>query len=310
VLVRYGYVPAMLLGMNGLAVYLIAAGYPLWIVGPLALVAIGLSFLVEHILPYEPEWNHAHHDAGKDVAHGVVYEIANMNAILLLPLITMFIPWEGIWPRELPLWLQLATAVVVADFCMTMIHYFSHKTDWLWRLHAIHHGVHRLYGFNGLVRHPLHQTLDLAFGTLPLILAGLPVDVAVLLGFAISVQLLVQHSNTDYALGPFKHVLAIGPVHRLHHVNWTGEGDVNFGLFFNFWDRMLGTFRLAAPVAPVAGDIGIDGRPYFPQSYLRQLVLPFLADQNEGAMPPTTGQPATAPKRPAQVGGMGMTPAE
>ena len=51
--------------------------------------------------------------------------------------------------------------------------------------------MHRLYGFNGLVRHSLHQMLDLAAGTFPLLLAGLPVPVAVLLAFAISVQLLV-----------------------------------------------------------------------------------------------------------------------
>ena len=95
--------------------------------------------------------------------------------------------------------------------------------QWLWRFHAIHHGVHRLYSFNGLVRHPLHQVLDLAVGTLPLLLIGLPVEVAILLAFAISVQLLVQHSNVDYELGPLQHFLAIGPVHRLHHVNWKGK---------------------------------------------------------------------------------------
>ena len=82
--------------------------------------------------------------------------------------------------------------------------------------------MHRLYSFNGLVRHPLHQMLDLAVGTLPLVLAGLPGDVAVLLAFAISMQLLVQHSNIDYSLGPFKKFLAIGPVHRLHPASSVG----------------------------------------------------------------------------------------
>ena len=65
--------------------------------------------------------------------------------------------------------------------------------------------------------------LDLAVGTLPLVLAGLSVDVAILLAFAISMQLLVQHSNTNYELGQFQKFLAVGAVHRLHHVNWTGR---------------------------------------------------------------------------------------
>jgi sterol desaturase/sphingolipid hydroxylase (fatty acid hydroxylase superfamily) len=136
--------------------------------------------------------------------------------------------------------------------------------------------VKRLYGFNGLVRHPLHQQIDLAVGTLPLVLAGMPVDVAVLLGLAMTVQLIVQHSNVDYRIGCLKYVLAVGEVHRIHHVNWPGEGDVNFGLFFTIWDRALGTFRRASNRLPTAGDIGVDGEPRYPQGYLAQLALPFV----------------------------------
>ncbi len=275
IVARYGYVPFMLLGLNGLAIALVTFGSPLWIVGCLILLAILASFLMERVLPYQEGWNGSHDDAGKDAIHGAVYELANLGAILLLPLITSIIPWSGVWPVQLPLWLQLAGAIVVADMGMTLIHYLSHHVGFLWRLHAVHHGVHRLYGFNGLVRHPLHQQLDLAIGTLPLVLAGMPLEVAVLLGLAITVQLIVQHSNIDYALGPFRHVLAIGATHRLHHVHWEGEGDVNFGLFFTLWDRALGTLRLEAKRPPIAGDIGVQDEPSFPQTYLAQLKLPF-----------------------------------
>jgi sterol desaturase/sphingolipid hydroxylase (fatty acid hydroxylase superfamily) len=276
-LARYAYVPTMLLGLTGLAVYLVAEGHSLIWMAPLLGVTVGLSLLMERVLPYEPLWNEGHDDTGKDVAHGVVYELSNLTAFLMLPLITMLEPWRGIWPSGLPVAAQLLIAIVIADFCMTMIHYQSHRVGFLWRLHAVHHGVHRLYGFNGFVRHPLHQSLDLAVGTLPLVLAGLPLPVAALLGFAISVQLLVQHSNVDYALGPFRHILAVGPAHRLHHVNWAGEGDVNFGLFFTVWDRLLGTLRLDSDRVPRAGDVGIEDRPDFPQRYVTQLVAPFKA---------------------------------
>jgi sterol desaturase/sphingolipid hydroxylase (fatty acid hydroxylase superfamily) len=231
VFARYGYVPFMLIGLNGLALHLVVSGVRLWIVGMLALVALALAFLVERMLPYEQAWNESQGDAGKDAAHGLVYEFSNLGAILLLPLIVSVVPWNGFWPRHWPLWSQLLGAIVVADIAMTSIHYVSHRVDWLWRLHSVHHGVGRLYGFNGLVRHPLHQQIDLAIGTLPLVLAGMPVDVAVLLGLAMTVQLIVQHSNVDYWLGPFEHLLAIGPVHRLHHVNWVGEGESTSGCF-------------------------------------------------------------------------------
>jgi sterol desaturase/sphingolipid hydroxylase (fatty acid hydroxylase superfamily) len=281
---RFGYVPTMIVGLNVLAVYLVASDYSfLWICFLFG-VAVALSLLTEWILPYEQSWNHAHADSGKDVAHGVIYEIANITAILLLPLVTMLVPWRSLWPSNLPLGIQLLIAIIIADFSMTMFHYWSHRLSWLWRLHAVHHGVHRLYSFNGLVRHPLHQMLDLAVGTMPLVLVGLPVEVAVLLAFAISVQLLVQHSNIDYSLGPFQKFLAVGPVHRLHHVNWTGQGDVNFGLFFTFWDSLLGTLKLGSERAPSVGDIGIQDHRHFPQHYMTQLVLPFTDYQADSTV--------------------------
>ncbi len=108
----------------------------------------------------------------------------------------------GIWPREWPILAQWVMAIAIADFAFTFIHFLSHRWSALWRLHAVHHGARRLTGWNGVVRHPLHQMLDMAIGTAPLALCGMPLEVATLLGFAISVQLIVQHSNVDYAAGP------------------------------------------------------------------------------------------------------------
>ena len=111
-----------------------------------------------------------------------------------------------------------------------MMHYLSHRFAPLWRLHAVHHGVGRLYGMNGVLRHPVHQIIDMIIGTAPLVIMGMPVPVAVLLGFLISMTLIVQHSNVDARLGPLQGHLSIGRIHHLHHVNWGTEGDCNFGL--------------------------------------------------------------------------------
>jgi sterol desaturase/sphingolipid hydroxylase (fatty acid hydroxylase superfamily) len=275
-LVRYLYAPFMMLVPIAIAILIVGSGRSYFWLVPVALLALALSFTAERIAPYEPEWNRDHDDTPRDITHGIIYEICSFNSMVILPFLTMWIPWAGIvWPSSWPLALQLALAILLADLGVTLIHFWSHRLPILWRFHEIHHSSPRLYGLNGLVRHPVHQTLDLAVGFMPLVLLGLPLDIAVLLGFAVTVQLLLQHSNADVRVGRFAEILAIGPVHRLHHVKWHGEGDVNFGLFFNIWDRMLGTFQLAKTELVREGEVGVDDGGDHRTRYLNELLRPF-----------------------------------
>lgn len=106
----------------------------------------------------------------------------------------------------------------MADLGITLAHYVSHRAEWLWRLHAVHHSVERMYGFNGLMKHPLHQAIETAAGTAPLVVVGMPLDVGALLGFAVAIQLLLQHSNVDMRAGPLAYLWAVAPGHRHHHL--------------------------------------------------------------------------------------------
>ncbi|MEM9026898.1 MAG: sterol desaturase family protein [Pseudomonadota bacterium] len=281
-IVRFGFVPFMLIGLNGLGIFAVLAGWSYLWLGLILLVAIGTAFVAERISPWHAEWNQSHDDETTTIFHAVVYEISNINAILLIPVVTFLLPSIGIWPTSWPVLAQLLLAIVLADFALTYLHYLSHKWSFLWRLHAVHHGVGRLYGFNGLVRHPLHQTIDLALGTSPLVIAGMPTEVAILLGLAISIQLIIQHANVSYVLGPFRNWLSIGELHHHHHVNWGTEGDCNFGLFFTVWDRMLGTFQPEPPRPITSNDMGIDEVPNFPKTYWQQLLFPFYYKPGAG----------------------------
>ena len=280
-MVRYGYVPFMLIGLNGAAYYVVAYGHSyMWLL-PLLALAFATAHIAERVIPFHEEWNHSHGgDEKANFWHTIVYEGTSAMGVLMIPLVAYLLQLKpggliGIWPREWPILIQLVMALVIADFMFTLIHWLSHKYSALWRLHAVHHGANRIYSFNGLVRHPLHQALDMAIGTAPMAICGMPFEVAALLGFVISVQLIVQHSNVDAALGPFRNHLSIGRIHHLHHVNWGKEGDVNFGLFLTLWDRMFGTFAPEPPRPITATDMGVDDAPQFPSSYLEHLAFPF-----------------------------------
>lgn len=270
------YVPLLLLGFNGLAVWLFTIGAPHWVLAPLLFLALWVSFTLERRIPYVEDWNKPHNDRFRDIAHFIVNESANVGSILILPMLAAMIPWTGVWPQTWPLWQQVLLAVIVADFGITIAHYYSHKWNLLWRFHAVHHSVKRMYGFNGLMKHPAHQAVEMVAGTTPLLLAGLPQDVAFLLAFAIAIQLLLQHSNVDMRIGPLRYLLALAPVHRFHHLKEAGEGDVNFGLFTTLWDRLLGTAYFDKKKAFSSEDLGIGDQPDYPTGYFVQLIKPFL----------------------------------
>lgn len=283
-LVSWLYAPVFFAGFIGWALAYVQAGQPQGLLLVFA-SAVAVSFLVEQWLPYERQWNRSLGDRRRDTLHALVNESLNAAGLLILPGLTALLAFEGLWPRGWPLWEQLLLAIVVADAGITLMHYASHRVAPLWRLHAVHHSVQRLYGFNGLMKHPLHQMLEATAGLLPLILLGIPLDVAQLLALAIAVQLLLQHSNVAMRLGPLRWVFAWAPVHRFHHMKYGRAGDVNFGLFFNLWDWLLGTafYRPRYRMGP--GDLGIGSRPDFPRDYVAQLCDPFAAVKS-GKEPP------------------------
>jgi sterol desaturase/sphingolipid hydroxylase (fatty acid hydroxylase superfamily) len=274
-ILRYGYCPLMLIGVNGAAIWLVAEGAaPAWLL-PLLVLAIAISFAAERLVPYAGEWNRSHGDALRDSLHALVNEAANFSTLLLLPVLTSLLAVHGVWPTEWPFVLQLLIAIVVLDTGIALAHFASHRVDLLWRFHAVHHSVKRMYGFNGLMKHPVHQAVETLAGTTPLVIAGLPPDVALALVFTVAVQLLLQHSNVDYRVGSLRYVLAVSEVHRLHHRKDAALGDVNFGLFTTLVDHLIGTFHYEPRERIGSDELGIGAEPNYPVDYLPQLVEPF-----------------------------------
>jgi sterol desaturase/sphingolipid hydroxylase (fatty acid hydroxylase superfamily) len=265
----------MLVGVNGTGWWLASSGASKAAIVGVLVAAVGLSFAAEWVLPYAPEWNRSLGDSGRDAVHAVVNESLQILSLLTLPVLVGSISIEGLWPSDLPFALQVIGSILVVDFGITVGHWLSHRREMLWRFHAVHHSVQRFYGFNGLMKHPAHQLFETMVATSPLIVLGLPTDVATAVVVAVSVQLLLQHSNVDYAVGPLGAVLALNHVHRFHHLKWAGVGDVNFGLFTTLWDRMLGTAVWDPARRFASDDIGIGVEPDFPVAYCAQLVKPF-----------------------------------
>ncbi|MAF63639.1 MULTISPECIES: sterol desaturase family protein [Sphingomonadales] len=277
-LFRTLYAPVYFLGFVGAAAVLVSSGgSPIWLIALFAL-AIVTSLVSERVAPFEPVWNRSHGDARRDIAHALVNEGSILVLVLLLPFFASLVPWSSLWPSLLPFWAELALAIILLDAGISLTHYASHRIPLLWRFHAVHHSVRRMYGFNCLLKHPIHQLIEISVGTLPWLLLGIPQDVAIVGSFAVAIQLQLQHSNVDMRVGPLALLWAIAPVHRHHHLASETEGDVNFGLFLTIWDVMLGTAQFRSSAQIRASSLGIAGRSDYPETYLAQLVEPFTAE--------------------------------
>jgi len=268
------YLPTML-GFSAAAVSLAGGGASKWQLLLLLTIAVGWSFLAERIAPYEPAWNRSRRDAGRDVVHAVVNESLQLLSLVSLPVLVGAVGVEGVWPTGCPFWVQVLMAVIVLDAGITLGHWWSHRWPPLWRLHSVHHSVTRFYGFNGLMKHPLHQLFETSVATAPLVIVGLPVDVASALMCCVGIQLLVQHSNVGYRAGAIRWLVSVNQTHRFHHLKWPGVGDVNFGLFFTVWDRLLGTAVWEPSRRFSSAVLGIAAEPDFPSDYVAQLRHPF-----------------------------------
>ncbi len=273
--VRGLYLPFVLLGLGSVVVALSATGrHHLGVLSVVA-VAIALSFFAEWFVPYSRMWNRSSGDRERDVWHAVVNEGLQLLSFLSLPFVVEVLGFDGVWPTRLPFAIQVVGAVLVADFGITVGHLLSHRVARLWRFHAVHHSVTRMYGLNGLLKHPLHQLFETVLATTPLILLGLPSRVALAVAALTTIQLLLQHSNADYAVGPFTPWLATNRTHRFHHLKWAGSGDVNFGLFTNVWDHAFGTYSYDPRQLFDSSVLGVEAEPDFPVDYSHQLLYPF-----------------------------------
>ncbi len=275
---RYAAWPLMMFGFGGAVVWLGAGGARMVLLFLVLGGAVAFCFLSERLIPYQPDWNRDRGDTVRDWLHALVNITLNRAALWLLPAFAWLSPGGGAWPHYWPFALQVVLAVLVLDFGIAAAHHASHRFELLWRFHAVHHSPKRLYGFNGLMKHPVHQSIELVAGVLPLLLLGIPREVAVTLPFLVSITLLCQHSNADFCSGYFRYLFANAEVHRFHHSNDASKGDVNFGLFTNLYDHLAGTFHYQAGKAPRASEaIGIHDRPDYPTRYLAQLIEPFRA---------------------------------
>jgi sterol desaturase/sphingolipid hydroxylase (fatty acid hydroxylase superfamily) len=128
------------------------------------------------------------------------------------------------------------------EFAYYWFHRWSHRVNWLWATHAVHHSATELT-FPAAIR--LGWTGVISGGWLvfaPLVLAGFPPKMIAILLAANLLYQFVLHTETFGKWGPLEWMLNTPSHHRAHHSSDDAWLDCNFGGVVIFYDRIFGTF--------------------------------------------------------------------
>jgi len=138
--------------------------------------------------------------------------------------------------------------LVLHDTYFYFVHRWSHRNRYFFRhFHQIHHQTSNPTPFADIMFHPVDAVVHAGF--VPIFLFCLPLHPLAFGAFMLIVMVVNALGHIGYEFFPAtaaakegRHWVARPTGHNLHHE----RVQVNFGLYFTFWDRLLGTFECQA----------------------------------------------------------------
>lgn len=249
--------------------------YNYYLVSLPTILLMGLFILVlERFFPYEKAWLN-NWDWNLDLTYYLINYLIKLLAQFQFLWLSQSFDFFNFFPSHFPFWIQVILALTLIDFFLFYVHYLSHKFEFLWKLHAIHHSSERLYFLNGEKRHALHQILEGAPGILLCLFIGTPHTVVVTALSLLAINMFMQHTNLDYKAGFLKKIFCVAELHRWHHRADYHDAQVNFGAWLTLWDYLFGTVYYNPNIKTELGPVGIKEEPNFPKTFLGQFNYPF-----------------------------------
>lgn len=136
---------------------------------------------------------------------------------------------------------------VVSIFLMILLHdtyfYWTHRLIHHPRLypfiHKTHHRFHNPTPWAAFAFHPLESIISM--GIIPIIIFGIPYHPLALVIFITFMVAYTVFIHLGYSI-PALEVIDIGNDSRDHDYHHH-KGHGNYGLYFTFWDKVMGTYR-------------------------------------------------------------------
>jgi sterol desaturase/sphingolipid hydroxylase (fatty acid hydroxylase superfamily) len=271
----YVWWPALFTASTAAAYFSVISGYA--VTGfNITYIALAIAIaLLERAMPHEETWLENDGQVVPDIAHTLLNKgVAQVVVVMvtLMGIAELAAPSAGgLWPESLPLAAQIALGLVLAEIGLYWKHRIAHEWPPMWRFHAVHHSVTRLWFLN-TGRFHLVDTLTGLLVAMPLLLIlGAPKDVMIMVSAITAIIGILTHSNVEMRCGALNYVFNTPELHRWHHSKVLEEGNRNYGENLMLFDQLFGTFYWSPRRPP--RDIGIN-HP-MPATFVEQLRVPF-----------------------------------
>ena len=209
----------------------------------LALPVFALTILIEFLLSSRrPQQRYHLHDTLGSLSCGISQQVLlgflSVGGFAIYSAVQKSAGLFEISPRSPWAWLAL---LFLDDFCYYLYHRASHRVNFFWATHVVHHQSEE-YNLSTALRQSGLTGLTSWLFYLPIALLGYPLLMWLTLHtFNILYQFWI-HTRLISRMGPLEWIFNTPSHHRVHHGINPRYIDRNHGGIFILWDRLLGTF--------------------------------------------------------------------
>jgi len=256
----------------------------------LAYLALILAvWRLEIFMPFETKWQNPDGQNFAAIAHtisskGTVQILLLSSSVIGLSyfLTPVSEPGYSIWPRNWPMIIQIPLGLVAAEFALYWAHRWGHEVKWMWRFHAVHHSVTKLWFLNTGRFHFVDSLISIILGMGILIVLGAPMEIIQWTSAITAFIGILTHCNIETRSGWLSYIFNTPKLHRWHHSKKLREGNKNYGENLMIWDIIFRTHFDEDRRPP--SNIGITD--FMPPKFYHQILWPFLSDKRRKKMYP------------------------
>ncbi|TAN70686.1 MAG: sterol desaturase family protein [Methylobacter sp.] len=145
-------------------------------------------------------------------------------------------------------------AFVFFDLAIYTWHVASHKYEFLWRFHKVHHSDKSFNVSTGFRFHVFDLLLEIIYKSVFVVVIGVNAYLVLSIEIIELFFIFFHHANLRVPNEEAISQVIITPsLHRVHHSTLRTEHDSNYGIVLAIWDRVFGTRKELVPE-----NIGLD----------------------------------------------------